>query len=134
MLYRDFEQSARKAEISIAQYRLLLFLRNGPKRAGEIAAAAEIAKPTVSLALNALRDKGLIENAPDPDGRASPVVITETGRARMRAIEEQFGDVLAGVFNPGELADLSTALEKAYVALAKTKDRRLEDVERQFRG
>ena len=35
-LYREFERVCRNEGISIPQYRLLLFLRHGPKRAGEL--------------------------------------------------------------------------------------------------
>ena len=41
-LYREFEQVARRSNISLGQYRTLLYLRAGPKNAGAIAAAGEI--------------------------------------------------------------------------------------------
>jgi DNA-binding MarR family transcriptional regulator len=89
--YREFEQAARRSDISMAQYRLMLYLQNGPKRASEIAAAAEIAKPTVSLAINGLREKGWVTTSPDTDGRASCVAITPSGRKRMKSFEGELG-------------------------------------------
>ena len=38
-LYREFEQVARRGDMSMAQYRTLLYLLGGSRRAGELAAA-----------------------------------------------------------------------------------------------
>ena len=89
-IYREFEQVARRSDVSMAQYRLMLYLRAGPKRAGEIAAAIAVAKPTISLALNALREKGWITSTTDEeDGRASRILITHAGKTRMEAFEAE---------------------------------------------
>jgi hypothetical protein len=37
--YREFEQVVRDGEVSMAQYRTLLYLMGGARRAGELAAA-----------------------------------------------------------------------------------------------
>lgn len=123
-LYREFEQVARRSDISMGQYRMMLYLRNGPKRAGEIAAAAEIAKPTVSLALNALREKGWVEDAAHHDGRASSVGLTSAGRTRMESFEVELGAVMDLAVGK-DLAALHEALENAYVAMWATKEERL---------
>lgn len=133
-IYRDFEQESRKGDMSMAHYRLMLYLQNGPKRAGEIAAAGEIAKPTVSLALNALREKGWLENVADPDGRATAVVTTTAGRERMRRFERQLSATLGSLLD-GESTDaLCTLLADIYAVVIQTKEERLKDVERLLRG
>ena len=43
-LYREFENVARRADLSLAQYRMLLYLGRGPQRAGVIAAASALKK------------------------------------------------------------------------------------------
>src|SRR5213595_1299607 len=88
-IYREFENVARASDISMAQYRLLFFLQAGPRRAGAIAPAAALAKPTISLILNGLRERGWVENAPDPDGRAAVVLLTPAGEARLASFEAE---------------------------------------------
>ena len=129
-IYREFEQIARRSDISLAQYRLLLYLRNGPKRAGAIAAAAALAKPTVSLALNGLRDKGWVESAADADGRASVVAITPEGHARIMSFERELASAMGAMVHADELGHLSVVLAEAYVSMAATRDERMKAVER----
>lgn len=131
--YREFEQAARRSDISMAQYRLLLYLRTGPKRAGAIAAAAEISKPTLSLALNALREKGWVETATDPeDARVSRVVLTLAGKARMESFEEELARLFAQMGGGADIAAASAGLAQAYLAMGATKEARLKDLERRL--
>jgi DNA-binding MarR family transcriptional regulator len=132
-LYREFEQVARKADISLGQYRTLLYLRAGPRNAGAIAAAGEIKKPTVSALLNGLRDKGWIETAADPDdARVTQVVLTPAGRARMAAFELELAaridPLLAGLDRDAFYAVLSAAAG----AVRLNTEERQREVERQY--
>jgi DNA-binding MarR family transcriptional regulator len=134
-IYREFEQVARRSDISLAQYRLMLYLRSGPKRAGEIAAAGAIAKPTVSLAVNALRDKGWIESATDSmDGRATRIIITRAGNERMVAFEAELAARIAPMLGGADATALCADLAAAYVAMGATKEERLRGAERIFLG
>jgi len=60
-------------------------LRAGPRRAGELAAAAGLSRPAMTRHLRVLRDSQLVEERPDPDdGRARvyhlrPERLTEVG-------------------------------------------------------
>src|ERR1700735_901889 len=132
-LYREFEQVARRADISLGQYRTLLYLRTGPKNAGAIAAAGEIKKPTVSALLNSLRDKGWIETAADPaDARVTQVVLTPAGKARMDAFEQELADridpLMAGLDHDAFYAALSAAAG----ALRLNTEERQREVERRY--
>jgi MarR family len=63
--YREFEQAALKAELSLPQYRMLLFLLNfGPRKASDVAAVYLLKKPTVGELLGTLEGRGLITRAP----------------------------------------------------------------------
>ena len=77
-LYREFEQVARRGDLSMAQYRTLLYLLGGSRRAGELAAANEVTKPTVSAMINGLRQQGWVADAADEtgDGRVTRVELT----------------------------------------------------------
>ena len=135
VLYREFERVTRDADISIGQYRTLLYLKGGAKRAGEIAAAGAVKKPTVSSMLSNLRDKGWIVDEADPaDGRAISVALTETGRARIDALEEALAGRMSAIIPADELADLISALSTAYLSLRNTQEERRKDIESQFLG
>lgn len=129
-IYREFEQIARRSDISMAQYRLLLYLRNGPQRAGAIAAAAELAKPTVSLAVSGLRERGWVESGGDTDGRASLVVITAAGKARMDRFEKELSQSMGAMLAPKDLGGLTEVLAQAYAAMAISREERMKTVER----
>src|SRR5262245_40610357 len=86
VLHRELELATRQAEMSMGQYRILLMLRTGPWRAGEIAAAASLKRPTVSVLLNGLRERGWIADSIDPvDGRVTRVELTSAGLDKMKA-------------------------------------------------
>lgn len=135
VFYREFERATRDADISIGQYRTLLYLKGGAKRAGEIAAAGAVKKPTISAMLSNLRDKGWIVDEADPaDGRAVSVALTETGRARIDALEETLADRMSAIIPADELSDLIAALSAAYLSLRSTQEERRKDIESQFIG
>lgn len=132
-LYREFEQVARRADISLGQYRTLLYLRTGPKNAGSIAAAGEIKKPTVSALLNSLRDKGWIETAADPaDARVTQVVLTEAGAARMDAFELELAARIDPLLAGRDRTQLYAALAAAAASLRLGTEERQREVERQY--
>ncbi|MGV8997340.1 MAG: MarR family winged helix-turn-helix transcriptional regulator [Parvibaculaceae bacterium] len=135
VFYREFERVTREADISLGQYRTMLFLKGGAKRAGAIAAAGAVKKPTVSAMLANLRDKGWISDETDPDdARALSVALTPAGRARIDALEDELAARLASIVPDGELAALIEALSSAYLTLRSTQDDRVKDIESQFLG
>jgi len=132
-LYREFEQVARRADISLGQYRTLLYLRAGPKNAGAIAAAGEIKKPTVSALLNGLREKGWIATANDPgDARVTQVVLTPAGKARMDAFELELADRIDPLMAGLDHGAFYGALSAAATALRLSTEERQREVERQY--
>lgn len=135
VFYREFERVTREADISLGQYRTMLFLKGGAKRAGAIAAAGAVKKPTVSAMLANLREKGWITDETDPDdARALSVALTPAGRARIDALEDELAARLAAIVPSGELASLIEALSTAYLTLRSTEADRFKDIERAFLG
>ena len=90
-VYREFEQVARRGDLSMAQYRTLLYLLGGSRRAGELASANAVTKPTVSAMITSLRQQGWVADAVDEtdDGRVTRVELTTTGRARLARFAER---------------------------------------------
>jgi DNA-binding MarR family transcriptional regulator len=64
-LYREFEQVARRGDLSMTQYRTLLYLMSGARRSGELAAANAVSRPTVSAMISGLREEGWVEEHVD---------------------------------------------------------------------
>jgi DNA-binding MarR family transcriptional regulator len=129
-LYRQFENVARNSDISLAQYRMMLYLRKGPKRAGVIAAAGAVKKPTVSAILNGLRDKAWISDTKDPeDARVVAVSLTKKGRTRIAAFEVELAASIAKLAPHTSLDQLKIALARFYVGMAETEEARIREIE-----
>jgi predicted transcriptional regulator len=68
--YRELERVTRDGDISLGQYRNMLYLKGGAQRAGAIAAASAVKRPTMSAMLNALREMWWVERR--AEGQAPP--------------------------------------------------------------
>lgn len=129
-LYREFEQVARRGDLSMAQYRTLLYLVGGSRRAGELAAANAVTKPTVSAMINGLRLHGWVADAEDEtgDGRVTRIELTAAGRARLDRFEEELADRMEDLL-PGVDRDATRALLRELArAHAETREERLGNV------
>ena len=108
----------RNSDLSFAQYRILGFLQNGPRRAGELALASAVKKPTVSSVLNGLRQRGWISDLTDSvDGRVVTVVLTASGRKRLREFDNQLAQTLESYISKPDLPLISAALVRLYASL-----------------
>lgn len=109
---RVFEQVCRQVGVSLPQYRLLLFLRHGPKRAGELAARAAIKRPTLTAIVAGLEKEGrLTRIADEVDGRGVRIEITPQGRAALGEAEEQLGEVIRILCDLGDYESLLGTLD-----------------------
>ena len=123
---REFEQVGKQSELSLTQYRFMLFLRNGPKRAGEIAATSLVTKATISGQITQLKDKGWVDVETDQaDRRVSRVVLTAEGRAVMDRFEAKLLDCLEGLIGDAGRDGILAALGDLYLALGASRETRL---------
>ena len=129
-LYREFEQVARRGDLSMAQYRTLLYLLGGSRRAGELAAANAVTKPTVSSMINGLRQQGWVTDAVDEtgDGRVTRVELTPAGRERLAGFEEELADRMEQLVPGIDRAAMRGFLREIYDAHAGTREERLGNV------
>lgn len=129
-LYREFEQVARRGDISMAQYRTLLYLLGGSKRAGELAAANAVTKPTVSSMINSLREQGWVADSLDEggDGRVTRVELTRDGRMRLAEFEGELAERMEALLPGVNLEDTRAFFVELYEAHASTRDERLANV------
>ena len=130
---RAFEQVCRKAKVSLPQYRLLLFLRHGPKRAGELAARAAIKRPTLTAIVAGLEKEGRLNRLADEvDGRGVRIEITPRGRQSLEEVEFQLGQVVHQICELGDHDFLLGALDDlASVVDAETFRQIAESEEKQ---
>lgn len=130
VLFRDFERVARAAEITVPQYRFLLFLKRGPKRAGDLALQAAVGKPTASALIADMEKRGLITREADPDdARGIRLRLTEVGLARHAAFEQALAAHLLELMGEeGADAILEATTTLAYMIDAKRDEASLEQV------
>jgi DNA-binding MarR family transcriptional regulator len=129
-LYREFEQVARRGDMSMAQYRTLLYLLGGSRRAGELAAANAVTKPTVSTMINGLRQQGWVADAVDEtgDGRVTRIELTAAGRSSLARFEEELADRMEQLVPGVDRAAMRSFLGELYAAHAETREERLGNV------
>lgn len=89
-LHREFEHVARADEMTMPQYRMLLYLAKGRRRAGELAALTEVKRPSITPIIQALAERGWItRDADDADRRSARLSITPEGAAALEAFERK---------------------------------------------
>lgn len=109
MLERECEQ----AGLTLAQYRLLDFVRTEPVRAGALAAKAAISRPSLTTIMDTLEARGFIQRDRVPgDRRGVTLELTHDGLKVLCLAEEGFARKLSEVVAPTEvktvLAGIST--------------------------
>jgi DNA-binding MarR family transcriptional regulator len=71
-------------DLSRTSASVLNTLRDGPQRITELAAGQNVAQPTMTVAVQRLEARGLVSRVrADEDRRATNVVITDAGRAKL---------------------------------------------------
>ncbi len=77
-------------ELSLAHYRVLSAIASGEKRASRVAERLAIGKPTVSAAVEALAQRGLLlRSAVDGDQRVAVLHLTPEGQALLARVETE---------------------------------------------
>lgn len=106
---------------------LATLVREGPHRAGDLAAAEAVNPTMLSRVLAHLEGEGLVERAPAPDdARSTEVRATPAGRrliARLRARRARLLDEWLGRLSDDEVVALRAALP-ALEALARMDEER----------
>ncbi len=115
--------------MSMAQYRNLLYLMAGARRASELASASDVTKPTVSAMLSSLRQQGWVTERADPtDGRVTNIIVTPAGLARVRAFEAELAERMDELLPGVDRDEARRSLETLYAAHATTREERLGGV------
>ncbi len=91
---RHLERAA--CGLSPAHYRVLAAIEDGSGRASRVATSLALGKPTVSAAVEALCQRGLLERQPDAtDQRVASLALTEAGHRSLAAADSAMAESLA---------------------------------------
>jgi DNA-binding MarR family transcriptional regulator len=86
------------ADLTIAQYRILVFLDGTARPATQVAGLLGVTPSTVTSVVDGLAARELVERRADPSDRRRVVLaITDRGRSVMAAADEVVGDRLSGL-------------------------------------
>lgn len=92
---RFLEQTCQERGLSLPQYRLLLWMRRGPRRAGELAQRAAVRRPTITALVEGLVEHGWLHRAPvEGDRRGIRLELTESGARALTETEAALGSRL----------------------------------------
>lgn len=107
--------------MSLAHYRVLAAIAGGEERASRVAARLALGKPTVSAAVDALGQRGLVErSAVSGDARAAALTVTAEGAATLARLEAA---MLARVEAFAEASGEPEEIFRALAALGRGIDR-----------
>ena len=105
-LLTAYRQKARLESRSGERVLLARLVRDGERRATDLAAATFLDLSTVSRQVRAMVDKGLVERRPDPeDRRGALLCATAAGRATFEEYRRQRDARLAELLEPWPAAD-----------------------------
>jgi len=114
-LSRLLEQASSSAGLSLAQYRVLVFVAERPQRASALAAKVDVQRATLSAIVGGLERAGLLRRAPVAhDGRGVQLRLTPAGRRLLDRAEQALTAQLSQVAAAGDvdLAVLAGQLER----------------------
>lgn len=115
-------------ELSLPHYRVLAAIDAGSARASRVAARLALGKPTISTAIDALCQRGLVERRPDTtDQRVVALMLTDAGRRALAAADAAMASRLAELCrragDAGRLAhEALHALDQALDLLAAERE------------
>jgi len=125
---RGFERLCQTTELSLPQYRLMTFLRHGPKRAGALAAGVLIQRPTLTALVTGLEKDGRLRRVADEnDGRGVHIEITSSGLDALKRTEDQLVALLENVFAHCDREQMLDALDDFAIAVDTEINRRLRE-------
>lgn len=105
-LSRVAESICQNGELSLPQYRLLLFIATEPQRFGRLASQAALRPPTLTSLIDGLEKRGLVERlAVEGDRRALDIKLTDAGCQAMVATEAALSEAFGHLITESGLRD-----------------------------
>lgn len=99
-------------ELTLAQYRVLVFVDGVDRSASEVARLLDVTPSTLTSVVDGLCARDLVRRRSDPaDGRRVLLTITDDGRRRVAAADAVVADVLSSLLGRLGPARAATALD-----------------------
>ena len=122
---REFERVSRESPLSMTQYRLMLYLKDGPRSVSEIAAINLITKATTSGHLTALRENKWVYAEIEPlDRRVTRIVLTESGLKALAQFETSLLDCLKALVAEEDRTRVLADLTSLYTSMGAAREAR----------
>ncbi len=124
-LSRLLEQTAGAAGLTLAQYRVLVFVSDEPCRASALAAKVDVRRATLSSIVAGLERDGLLDRvAVEDDGRGVLLRVTPAGAEALAAVERSLRARLVEAAEAGAVAvePLAAALDAMVAGFIATQD------------
>ncbi len=113
-LARALERTLMEVDLTLAQYRILAFLTGGTTAASKVAEAMTVSRPSVTVVVDGLSDRGFVRRDADPsDRRRAGIVLTREGVAALARADAAVAarlDALLAMMPEHERAAAITAL------------------------
>jgi DNA-binding MarR family transcriptional regulator len=110
-LVRHVEVALAELELSVSQYRLLIYLSVAPSIPSDLANRLEVRRPTITALADGLVERGLVSREPDEqDRRRVRHLLTDAGRDTLRRASELVDERLRRVADHLDDDDAATAL------------------------
>jgi len=104
-----------EGDLTLAQYRVLVFLDAGARPATQVAQLLDVTPPTVTSLVDALESRGLVARSADPGDRRRVVCsLTPAGRRALQRGDGLVGERLGRLLDrltPGEAEQVVSGLE-----------------------
>jgi MarR family transcriptional regulator, lower aerobic nicotinate degradation pathway regulator len=127
-LGRTVDRVLSDAPLSPAGYRVLSWLSMGSSAAAVLAEKLAVSRPTVTLVVDGLQARGLVERtADDNDRRRVTISMTPAGEAALATADAMVAsrlEEILGPLGPDTAAGIVTALERLQGALRDDRERR----------
>ncbi len=135
-LSRVLDHASSSAGLSVAQYRVLVFVAERPQRASALATKVDVQRATLSAIVGGLERAGLLQRtAVESDGRGVQLELTPAGAEALvraeRSLAGQLGEIMtAGGVDANGLAALLEAMLGGFESVCAVADGRHEQSSR----
>ena len=130
-LAKQVERALNELDLSLAQFRLLANLSEGPSAASALAERLIVSRPSVTALADGLVERGLVDRRQAPGDRRSVIhVLTDKGLLVVTEADEAIDRRLAAVaaeLGEGEQKRAFAGLQAWEKALDRTRDKALRD-------
>lgn len=120
-LSRLLEQASLSAGLSLAQYRVLVFVSEEPLRASKLATKVDVQRATLSAIVGGLERGGLLDRVPvEHDGRGVQLELTDAGRVALAGAEDTLARLLSRAITVGgvDVGRMAEDLERVLLGFA----------------